>query len=107
MDRILCLMKVKIYFSIFFFLFLINLLLSRPGIYLRELQNKLCMQFGIVIHLSTICRGLRKLGLTYQKLQHIALQQSEPEGIKFIAEVMSVFPNTMILWIDETAGLRS
>ena len=77
-------------------LFLINLLLTRPGIYLRELQHELYIHFGIVVHSSTICRGLRKLGFTYQKLQHIALQQSESERIKFIAEVMAVFPNTMI-----------
>ena len=36
-------------------LFLINLLLTRPGIYLRELQHELCIRFGIVVHLSTIC----------------------------------------------------
>ena len=83
-------------------LFLINLLLTRPGIYLRELQHELCFRFGILVHFCTICRGLRKLGFTYQKLQHISLQQSESERIKFVAEVMEVFPNTMILWNDET-----
>ena len=54
------------------------------------------------MHLSTICRAVRNLGFTRQKLQHVALQQSETEQIKFIAEVMAVFHHSFMLWIDET-----
>ena len=83
-------------------LLLVDLLLTKPAIYLRELQRELYIRTGIVMHLSTICRAVRKLGFTRQKLQHVALQQSETERIKFTAEVMAVFHHSFILWIDET-----
>ena len=83
-------------------LLLVDLLLTKPAIYLRELQHELYTSTGIVMHLSTICRAVRKLGFTRQKMQHIALQQSEAERIKFIAEVMAVFHHSLIVWIDET-----
>ena len=77
-------------------------MLTKPAIYLRELQHELYTTTEIVIHLPTICRAVRKLGFTRQKIQHIALQQSEAEQIKFIVEVMAVFHHSLILWIDET-----
>ena len=83
-------------------LLLVDLLLTKPAIYLQELQHELYTSTGIVMHLSTICRAVRKLGFTHQKIQHIALQQSEAEQIIFIAEVMAVFHHSLTVWIDET-----
>ena len=60
-------------------LLLVELLLTKPAIYLWELQHELYTTTVIVIHLPTICRAVRKLGFTRQKIQHIALQQSEAE----------------------------
>ena len=48
-------------------LLLVDLLLTKPAIYLRELQYELYTSTEIVMHLSTICRTVRKLGFTRQK----------------------------------------
>jgi len=41
------------------------------------------------------------MGMTRQKIQHIALQQSEIKRAEFIAE-MAVLDSSTIVWIDET-----
>jgi len=51
-------------------LLLIQLIVIRPGIYLRELQQKL--SGCTLVDISTICRAVRKMGMTRQKIQHIA-----------------------------------
>ena len=50
---------------------IVNSVLSSPGIYLRELQQKLSQSTGRWVHESTICRCLRRLGMTRQKIQHV------------------------------------
>ena len=47
-------------------LLLVYLLLTKPVIYLQELQHELYTSTGIVMHHSTICRAVRKLGFTRQ-----------------------------------------
>jgi len=79
---------------------LVDLVLSSPGIYLRELQVEL-QKAGSLIDISTICRTIKKMGLSRQKITHVALQQSEFLRVEFIAE-MAAFDPAMILWIDET-----
>jgi len=56
---------------------------------------------GCRVDVSTICRAVNKMGLSRQKITHIALQRSELERVQFIAE-MAAFDPTMIAWIDET-----
>ena len=43
---------------------IVNSVLSSPGIYLRELQQQLSQSTGRWVHESTICRCLRRLGMT-------------------------------------------
>ena len=79
---------------------LIDLILSNPGIFLRELQAEF-QKAGCHVDVSTICRAVNKIGLSRQKITHIALQRSELLRAQFIAE-MYAFDPAMILWIDET-----
>ncbi|XP_065905574.1 uncharacterized protein [Dysidea avara] len=79
---------------------LIDLILSNPGIFLRELQAEF-QKVGCHVDVSTICRTVNKIGLSRQKITHIALQRSELLRAQFIAE-MYAFDPAMILWIDET-----
>ena len=79
--------------------------LHQPGIYLHEVQSQLFSATGKCVHVSTICRTLSRLGLTRQKMQIIALQQSEELRLKFMAEISAFDPN-MLLWIDETGSDR-
>ena len=83
-------------------LYLLDLVLSSPGMYLQEAQLQLFSYTGTWVHESTICRTLRRLGLSRQKIEHLALQRSETKRITFMAEVMMVFQSNMCLWIDET-----
>lgn len=80
---------------------LINLVLERPGIYLHELQHELVMITGTEISCSTICRTFKRLGLTRQKIHHVALQRNEEIRGEFMAEMLTYEPE-MFLWVDET-----
>lgn len=82
--------------------YLVDLVLSTPELYLREAQQKIFNYTGKWLHESTICRTLKKLGFTRQKIVHLALQRSESKRIAFMAEVMMIFHSSMFLWIDET-----
>ena len=76
--------------------------MDNPGIYLAEIQDNLFTNFSIMCSASTIlCRTLKSMGCTCQKIQHIALQCSDECRAKFMAEV-SMYDPTMFVWIDET-----
>ena len=80
---------------------LLRLILEYPGIYLHELQCKLFHVFGVEVSVSTICRTLKLMGCTRQKIQYIALQQSDECRARFMAEI-SIYDPSMFIWIDET-----
>ena len=48
-------------------LLLIKLLVVRPRIYLRELQQELSDCTCNLVDISTVCRAVRKMGMTRQK----------------------------------------
>lgn len=82
-------------------LFLVQLALAKPGIYLRELQEELYSTTMHWIDVSTICRAMHRVGMTRQKIQHFALSRSETQRADFWAEVTHFDP-AMIVWVDET-----
>ena len=81
--------------------YLFQLILRNPGIYLHELQHRLQEAYGVRVHISTICRTLKSMGCTRQVIRHVALQQSEAMRAKFMAEV-SIYDPSMLVWIDES-----
>ena len=83
-------------------LYVVDLVLSSPGIYLREVQHKLLNHTGRWVHESTLCRTLRRNGMTRQKIEQTALQRSDVMRAEFIAEVMMVYKSSLCIWIDET-----
>ena len=80
---------------------LLHLILSRPGIYLRELQDDLLHKFGVNVSPATLCRTLKFMGCTRQSMHHVAIQRSDVLRAKFMAEVSSYDPS-MLIWLDET-----
>lgn len=82
-------------------LVLLRLILQRPGIYLAEIQECLYSEFGITCSPPTICRTLKFMGCSRQKIQRVALQQSDACRARFMAEI-SVYDPSMLVWIDET-----
>jgi transposase len=82
-------------------LVLLRLILNNPGIYLGEIQATLVSKFGVTIDVSTICRTLKFMGCTRQVIQRVALQRSDDQRAKFVAEVSRYDPS-MLIWIDES-----
>ena len=72
-----------------------DLILQRPGIYLRELQHQILQDHGEEISKSAICRFLQKSGFTRQKLKIAASQRDDLVRANFISEVSIYNPDTM------------
>ena len=72
--------------------------------YLGELRLEDIMQvFGIEIFPSTVCRTLKRYGLTRKKIREVALQQfSELRG-SFMAQIF-LLKREMLVWVDETGS---
>ena len=66
---------------------LLRLIIDNPGIYIAELQDRLLARFAIACSAATICRTLKSIGCSRQKIQHIALQRSDLCRGKFMAEI--------------------
>ena len=58
-------------------LLIMNLVIERPGIYLRELQDELRSTLEVEVSLSAICKFVHKNGLTRQRLVTTATQRDE------------------------------
>ena len=83
---------------------LIQYIVDKPSIYLSELQAKLCDVTGTIVHESTICRTIHRLGFTRKKIEHIAFQRSDDLRAQFMSSVSIYDPNSLI-WVDES-GFR-
>ena len=84
-------------------LYLIQLVLFNPGIYLKELQKKLADYTGCIVHVSTICRTLHRLRLSRQciKFSPPYVSQNDAMRAEFLAE-MSAYDISAMLWLDES-----
>lgn len=86
-------------------LFVLNLVVSKPGIYLREIQTELNTFLMVDVSISTICKFLCKNGFTHQRLCTVALQQDQLLREKFAVDV-SLYTPDMFVFIDETGADR-
>ena len=84
---------------------LIQSLLNKPDMYLKELRQELIQISGTDVSLSTICRTLKRLGFSRKKLRQIALQRSEEQRLKFKGKI-SYLNADMLVWIDECGSNR-
>ena len=66
-------------------LYVFHLVLSHPGIYLRELTANLLATTGVEVAESTICQFLRRVGFTRQKMKLVAKQADESSRHIFLA----------------------
>ena len=85
-------------------IFVLELVLERPGVYLREIQWELVAR-GTVVHESTICRGLQQCGFTRTKLKLVVAQRSEDLQAKYVAEI-SIYKREMLVFVDEMGSDR-
>ena len=84
-------------------LFILNTVLQRPGIYLREIQKELEDVLMIEISISTICKFLCKSGFTRQRLCIVATQQDTFLREQYIIDV-SLYSPIMFIFVDETGA---
>jgi hypothetical protein len=83
----------------------LTLVIEKPGIYLREIQEELLHTLLLEVDISSICRFLHSSGFTHQKLCLVALQRDEFIRQQFIVDV-SVYKRDMFIFLDETGGDR-
>ena len=86
-------------------LLILNLVVSKPGIYLHEIQAELIDTLLLQVSISTICTFLHKSGFTRRKIGYIAIQQDQFLREQFISDV-SVFDPEMFVYVDETGSDR-
>ena len=87
-------------------LLIVNLVVSKPGIYLHEIQAELKDALQIDVNLSTIGRFLFANKFTRQKLRHVALQRDAFAREQYILDV-SLYSPEMLVFVDETSWCRS
>jgi len=59
------------------------------------------MQMGIAVTMSCTCKAFKRMGCTRQAIHHVALQQSDVERARFMADI-SLYEPSMLVFIDET-----
>ena len=83
-------------------LHVVGVILENPSMYLGELYLEV-MVFGIEISPSTVCRTLKRYGLTRKKIRQVALQRSSELSGSFMAQCF-LLKREMLVWVDETGS---
>ena len=86
-------------------LYLVHLILDRPGIYLREMKDDLEAELGVEVTESAICKFLKKAGFTHQRLSTYAAQRDDELRREYSLE-MSIYPSQTLVFVDETGSDR-
>ena len=84
-------------------LYILNLVVQKPGVYLHEIQEELQEFLLLEISISTICKFLCKSGFTRQRLRTVALQQDQLLRQQFVIDI-SVYSRETFIFIDETGS---
>ena len=82
-------------------MFVLFLVLDRPGIYLSEIQSELRDQLGPELSISAICKFLHLSGFTHQRLKITAIQRDEVLRAQYVAKV-SMYRPEMLVYLDES-----
>ena len=78
-------------------LYVVGVILENPSMYLGELCVEIMHVFGIEISPSTVCRTLRRYGLTRKKIRQVALQRSSELRGAFMAQCF-LLKRDMLVW---------
>ena len=82
-------------------LIILNMVLQKPGAYLREIQEELGHVYGVDVHESTLCKFLKKSGFTRQKMKMVAARQDWNLREMFTVDVRLHDPSILV-FVDET-----
>ena len=83
----------------------LELLLNNPSMYLQEVQEELSRVTGSVYDCATICRTIKRLGMTRKKLGFVAIQRCDIQRARYLSQILDFDPKTLI-FIDETGSTR-
>lgn len=86
-------------------LVILHLVLSTPGIYLREIQKEIFEILGADVSSAVICRFLHQTRFTRQRLKHAALQRDKQLRSQFVSDV-SIYSREMLIFLDESGSDR-
>ena len=78
-------------------LYVVGVILENPSMYLGELCVEIMHVFGIEISPSTVCRTLRRYGLTRKKIRQVALQRSSEFRGAFMVQCF-LLKRDMLVW---------
>lgn len=82
-------------------LLVIGLILENPAMYMDELVFEIKTLLEVDISCSTVCRLLKRYGITRKKMRHIAKQRCYSLRGMYISHI-SNFDKSMFVWLDET-----
>ena len=82
-------------------LYILGLIYNNPTLELHEICNKVEEISAVVVSGPTICRLLRRNGITRKKVRQVALQRCSDMRARFIANI-SFYPVDQLVWVDET-----
>ena len=81
-------------------LLILGTVFSNPSLYLQELCE-LRVATGVSVSGSTVCRLLRRNGLSRKKMQQIAKQRCTDFRAAYMAQILQ-FPKERLVFVDET-----
>lgn len=84
-------------------LMIIGIILDNPCVYLREICSKIKEATGVVISGATVCRILRRNGITRKKVQNVAKQRCLEYRAQFRAHTM-LYNRDFFVWVDESGS---
>lgn len=84
-------------------LLIIGIILDNPCVYLREICSKIKEATGVIISGATVCRVLKRNGITRKKVQHVAKQRCMEYRAQFRARTM-LYSRDFFVWVDESGS---
>ena len=84
-------------------IYTVGMVLEDPSMYLSEVCHELEEAMGVVVTPPTICRLLRRYGITRKKIQQVALQRCYTLRGAFMAQCLLFNPDQFV-FIDETGS---
>ena len=80
---------------------IMEIVLEKPSVYLREIVRHIQDQTGTIVHESTICCVLKCNNFSHKRLSNIARQRNVQQRAEFQAECELYSPE-MLIFVDET-----
>lgn len=82
---------------------ILHAVLDSPTTTLQQHSDQLLLSHGMTVSVSTLCRAMRRMNLSYRTLQHYALRRDELRAEAFWTYVVTYYPLDRLLVGDETA----